>query len=210
MGANINSSAPGAFERTVLKVIQGVTQVIPAKSSLVVEGSSMTQPQVLQKLQGLVSEYEAIRDARAKLQDAITQAKSSHGDDREFLMQVHVAIVSVLGRKSSQLQQFGYTPMKSRVKSASKNVEAAAKRTVTRRMRNTMGKKKKETVKASGSPVVSISNGVVSITPSAADVPATAAAQPQSASTESTTPSGASTSSSGGPSGSSSSNNGGK
>ena len=55
-----------------------------------------------------------------------------------------------------------------RAKSAAKNVVAAAKRTVTRKLRNTMGKKQKETVKASGSPIVSSSNGVVSITPSAA------------------------------------------
>ncbi|MHB1843976.1 MAG: hypothetical protein ACYCWW_03950 [Deltaproteobacteria bacterium] len=191
MGANVsNKSSPTAFETSVQKAISGVTNVIPAKSGVMIDGSLSTQAQILQKLQAIVAEYQAIRDARQALEDKLQAARSSRTADHEYLMQLHGALVALFGRKSPVLQQFGYKPMKPTATTAAKKVSADAKRKVTRQMRHVMGSRQKAEVKATGTPDVLISNGVVSITPPAADALVSTPEQ-SSSGTGSTTPSGA-------------------
>ena len=165
MGANTNvKAAPSAYETSVSKLIKGFTQVMPPKAIVVVSGGPMTQVQILAKLQAILDEYQAIHDARAALQGKLQSAKGNRSDEHEFLMQLHGALVAYFGRKSPELAQFGYTPTKQKQTTSAKNTAAAAKRSVTRKMRHTMGSKEKQQVKAAVTPDVAIINGKVIIT----------------------------------------------
>ena len=175
MGANIAKS-PTAFEQLIQKVINGLTQVIPPKATLAINGAQMTQVQIIAKLQATLDELQAIRDARATLQEKLLAAKGDRPAEHEFLMQLHAALVAQLGRKNPQLAQFGFTPTKQPQTKVAVKTAAAAKRTVTRQMRHTMGKRQKQSVKAAATPDVTISNGTVSINTAPA-APATQAPQ---------------------------------
>ena len=161
MATNIKGSSPGGFETSILKALGGVGQVIPPGSIVTVDGSKLTQPQLLQKLQQIADEYQAVRDARSALQEKLQATRTNRETDHEFFMQLHAVIVAMFGRKSPQLQQFGFTPMKPRVASSEKQLTAAVKRKLTRTKRHTMGKRQKQTVKANGTPDVTLSGGVV-------------------------------------------------
>jgi hypothetical protein len=173
MGANITTS-PGSFEASVLKAIAGVTQVIPATSSLVLNGSSVTQKQLLVQLQNIADEYQAVRDAKSAYTTALQAERSSVTADKEYMLQFHAAIVAYFGRQSPQLAQFGFTPTKPVKVTGAESVSKAAKAAATRELRGTLGSREKQAVKATETPDVTVSNGKVSVTPSTA--PATPAA----------------------------------
>ncbi len=181
MGSNIKNNAPSAFLAAIAKVIAGVTQVFPPKTSINVGGAVLTPAQIVAKLQAIVAEHQAVLDARLALQNKLEAVRANQVTDHEFVMQLHAAIVGLLGRKNPQLQQFGYTPMKPRTTTATKNVAAAAKREKTRQMRNTMGKKQKLAVRALTAPDVVISNGEATIASSAAPAPEASTAAPNGA-----------------------------
>ncbi|MHB1845992.1 MAG: hypothetical protein ACYCWW_14295 [Deltaproteobacteria bacterium] len=142
MGINVKNG-PGAFETSIKNVLAGVSQVFPVKSTFTLAGTTMTQPQLLQKLQAMVDEYESIQQARASLQKQILAAKASRTDDHDFLVQLHGVIVALLGHKNPQLQQFGYTPAKPRIQTVEQKAATAAKRAATRKKLNTMGRRQK-------------------------------------------------------------------
>ena len=128
MATNIKGSSPGSFETAILKTLGGVGQVVSPRMTVTVDGSMLTQPQLLQKLQQIADESQAVRDARSALQEKLQAARTNRQTDHEFFMQLHAALVAMFGRKSPQLQQFGFTPMKPRVATSEQNLVAAVKR----------------------------------------------------------------------------------
>jgi hypothetical protein len=173
MGSNVNNNSPGKFETSVLKVIAGVTQVIPATSSLVINGSSVTQKQILAQLQNIADEYQAARDAKSAYTAALQSKRSDAAANKEYMLQLHAAIVAYFGRQNPQLVQFGYTPTKTVKLTGAEIVSKTAKAAATRGLRNTLGSKQKQAVKATSTPDVTVSNGKASLaSPTAPAAPA--------------------------------------
>jgi hypothetical protein len=176
MGSNVNSSSPGKFETSVLKAIAGVTQVIPATSNLVINGSSVTQKQLLAQLQNIANEYQAVRDAKSAYTASLQSEKGSVTADKEYMLQFHAAIVAYFGRQSPQLAQFGFTPAKPKKLTGAAIVSKTAKAAATRELRGTLGPKEKQAVKATSTPSVTVSNGKISTaSPTAPATPAASA-----------------------------------
>jgi hypothetical protein len=151
----------------------------------VINGSSVTQKQLLVQLQNIADEYQAVRDAKSAYTTSLQSEKSSVAANKEYMLQFQAAIVAYFGRQSPQLAQFGFTPTKPVKITGAEIVSKTAKSNVTRELRGTLGSKEKQAVKATSTPDVTVSTGKVSTTPPTA--PATPAASASSTATAGST-----------------------
>jgi hypothetical protein len=176
---NQSGSNPSGLQSKIQSALAGV-QNLPSGSTLQISGQIMTQAQLVTKLTGYLPAVSAVTDAKAALEQALQARKAAAPDTREFLVLLRAALVAFYGRGSAALGKFGMSAKKPAGPSPQTAILAAAKRTLTRRKRGTMGKKQKASIKAIGTPQVSIGASGVSITPAAGEQPAVAPASASS------------------------------
>lgn len=166
--ANNNGSKPTAEQLQLQAAATGTQTLIPAASSEVVGGVSLTQPQILAKLAGYLATYTAVQSLRLQLSQALAARTTAAADAKEFLKDFKVTVVAEFGRQNPQLAQFGFGPAKARTSlTAAQKVIQTAKAAATRTLLHTKGPKQKaDVVKAAASPTVSVgSDGSISIVP---------------------------------------------
>jgi len=181
MTTNQSGSNPGGLQLKVQNALVGVQQTLPTGKSFDISGQAVTQAQLVTKLSGYLPVLKAVTDAKAALAQAVSARQAVEPEIREFLVQLRAALVASYGRQPV-LTQFGMSAKKPTAPSPQTAVLAAAKRTLTRQKRGTMGKSQKASIKAVGTPQVSLGPSGVQIAPAAPEAqPAAAPVAPSPA-----------------------------
>lgn len=142
---------------------------------------SVTQAQLVTQLSGYLPNLKAVSDAKAAYAQAVITRKADEQDVREFLMQLRAALVAFFGAGNPDLAKFGMSAKKRTPQDSQTRILAAAKRTLTRKKRGTLGAKQKASIKAIGTPQVSIGPSGVQIAPAPEEQPTAAPAVSSSA-----------------------------
>ncbi len=168
-GLSNGPSTPKGFELLLNEMLTGIQTLIPAKSTLLVKGTSMTQAQVISALQAVIAYFAAVRAAKAALLAAIqartAQSKAAH----DLYNQIKAALVAQLGKGNPELGKFGLKVGKppKQLTSEEKALKAA-KAMATRLLRGTKGSKVKAGIVA-GTPTLQLGPGGAQMTPNPAD-----------------------------------------
>ena len=174
MTTNQNGSSPGRLLQKVQSALDGAQQVLPAGTALMINKQSVTQAQLVTQLSGYLPNLKAVSDAKAAYAQTVITRKADEQVVREFLAQLRLALVAYLGVGSPDLAKFGMSAKKRTPQNGQKSVLAAAKRSLTRQKRGTLGKTEKASIKAIGTPEVSLGASGVQIAPDPETQPAAA------------------------------------
>ena len=177
MTTNQSGHSPSGLLQKIQNALNGVQQVLPAGSAVSMNGQTVTQAQLVTQLTGLLPKFTAATDAKTAFALAVQQRKTAEPDVLEFLAQLRAALVAFYGRGSPSLEKFGMSAKLPTSQTSQTAILAAAKRTLTRQKRGTLGKKQKAGIKAIGTPQVSVGESGVQIAPAAVDQPVAAPAQ---------------------------------
>jgi hypothetical protein len=169
-GMQNGAEAAKGFDLELSNLTQGVEKVIPPGSSMMVNGQSYTQPQLVALLKGALALYEDVRLAKAALIGAIQKRRQKDAATHELYQQLKAALIANFGRSNPQLGRFGLKPRSPRALTGPEKQLRAAKAKITRRKRNTMGSRQKAGVKSIATPVVTLGPTGVTVTPAAADL----------------------------------------
>ena len=180
MTTNQSGNSPGRLLLKVQSALDGVQEVLPAGTALMINKQSVTQAQLVTQLSGYLPNLKAVADAKAAYAQTVITRRADEQVVREFLAQLRLALVAYLGVGSPDLAKFGMSAKKRAPQDGQTSVLAAAKRTLTRQKRGTLGKTEKASIKAIGTPQVSLGASGVQIAPAAVDQPAVAPADSSS------------------------------
>ncbi len=186
IGMSNGPSAPKGFEALLTTLVAGLQQLIPAKSTLLVKGVTMTQAQVVSALQAAIAYYSAVRNQKAAMLTALAAREAQSQAARDLYNQIKAALVAQLGKGNPELGKFGFKVGKApRLLTSAEKALKAARARVTRKLRGTLGSRMKAAIVAA-TPTLQLGPNGPTLTPNPADVPApsgTAAAAPPSGGT---------------------------
>jgi hypothetical protein len=194
---------PGKLEATLKQLDAGTLKDIPAKSNITVEGTAMTPAQIDKQIQGYLTTIDAVAPAKQAYQTAVATRMGITVEAQDFCNSLKTAVITLLGKQSAQLADFGIKPAKAETTTTAAAMVASAKRTLTRQLRGTTSKKQKLSLKAGVvNPAVTVgTDGKVSIAsataaPASGSSPTSTSSTPAagSAASTSTSTSGASSS----------------
>jgi hypothetical protein len=173
---NQSGKGPSGLQLKIQSALTGVQQVLPSGSSIMIGGETATQAQLVTKLTGFLSQLSAVTDAKAAYTTVVQSRTAAETTMREYLAQLRGALVAFYGRNSPALGKFGMSAKTPAPQTTQTKIVAAAKRTLTRLKRGTLGTKQKASIKAVGTPQISIGESGVQIAPAAVAQPAAAPA----------------------------------
>src|ERR1700722_10237394 len=165
MTTNPSGNSPVGLKLKIQSALIGVQQVLPTGSSLLINAQPVTQAQLVTQLSGYLPVVSAVADAKAAFAQAVKARVAAEPNIREFLAQLRAALVAFYGRNNPDLAKFGMSAKTPTGQTSQTAILAAAKRTLTRQKRGTLGKKQKAGIKAIGTPQVSVGATGVQITP---------------------------------------------
>jgi hypothetical protein len=124
---------------------KGIQAVIPPTASVVLNGTIVSQPDLLAQLAAQEAPIDLVTQKRGELESAIDARRTTDLDRRRFLAAVRAAIVSFLGRANPELTQFGINPAKDSGTMTSQEAQARAQKARETRAKNgTLGKRQKQ------------------------------------------------------------------
>jgi hypothetical protein len=152
------SVQPADLEAELTAVDAGVLKDIPVATSLAINGSALTQPQIDAKVKAYLATIEAANTAWQQYQTALVARRNMQLEAHDFFLHLKKAIIAFLGSQNPMLVDFGFTPAKPRAeRTAAQNVLTAAKAGLTRKVRGTTSKKQKAAIKPmEGRPAVAV------------------------------------------------------
>jgi hypothetical protein len=136
------------FEDRVTKALAGVNQYLPAATSVMLNGKSMTQPEIVKTLQDILQLFNDLRTARATAQAQHKTALAGVVPGHAFYLVLERAMQAFLGNGNPLLAQFGYPVGNRKPVSGATRVKAQAKSRLTRALRHTMGSKQRARIQA--------------------------------------------------------------
>jgi hypothetical protein len=135
------------WEQRIRGLIAG-TQKHPPTGPLTIGGATFTATALVQLLQSLADALAAADAAKASWQDALKNVTGVRGKVGPVVQAYRTWLVATYGSAPSTLADYGVTPRKAPTPlTAEQKVARAAKAAATRKARNTMGSKKKKSVK---------------------------------------------------------------
>jgi len=150
---------PKGNELILTTALTAVPANIPAKSTVVIGGASLTQAQIVTQVTTLLAPFQAARAAKLAFTAAVLARKQNDPAVQTFVAEFKAAIISLFGRSSPILAQFGFTPHKARSPtSGGKNVVRAAKVQATRAKLGTKGPQQKAQLLAQQPPAFTVSS----------------------------------------------------
>jgi hypothetical protein len=147
------------FEDRVKLALAGVNQYLPAATSLVLNGKSMAQPEIVTALQGILQLFNDLRTARATAQGQLKTVQSELVPGHALFSALEKAVQAFLGKGNPLLAQFGFAVGNRKPRSSATNVKAQAKSKLTRALRHTMGPKQKAQIQAAAPEQVTVGPG---------------------------------------------------
>jgi hypothetical protein len=140
------------FESKLQKVIAGLEKFLPADSSLVLNGKSWTQPELIQSFQAAKQLFVDVQGQKTALKQKLTDRKAGLVQYHEMYVVLGKALQAYLGRGSAALAELGFSQGQHKPRTSQVNALAQAKAKLTRAARHTMGSKQKLAIKAPGVP----------------------------------------------------------
>ena len=181
---------PGKFLAEMVQMDEGLRSTLPAGAIITVEEIDLTQAQIDAKLQGYIAKFQAVDAAEQAYQDALNARLNATVEARTYYKQLKGAIRTYFGGQSAKLATFGIATDKPLEITAAKQMVAVAKRTQTRKLRGTKGRKQLAAITVVGKPAVGVaSDGTLSVGPTPVNLPAAAGSSPGSGNPGSGTPS---------------------
>ena len=167
----LNKSVAG-FLAKVLQLDSGTQKTVTAKMGFVINGTPMSQPQVLAKLKQIEGVFSDIDDARNVLKQKVAARRAAIPAAKLFVAAYEAALKAQFGVQSPLLETFGISIQKPRAaRSAEKNVLAAAQGRRTRRIRGTKGPKQKAAITLTGEPGLVVVSPTGELLPDLAKAP---------------------------------------
>ncbi len=158
IATKVKSVEPAALEAELTAVDAGLLKIIPATTSLAINGSAMTQAQIDAQVKAYLATIEAADTAWQQYQTALAARRNMQLEAHDFFLHLKKAIIAFLGSQNPQLAEFGITPAKPMAaRTAAQNVLTTAKAGLTRKARGTTSKKQKLAINPmEGKPAVAI------------------------------------------------------
>jgi hypothetical protein len=147
------------FEDRVTKALAGVEQYLPAATSLVLNGKSMTQPEIVKALQDILQLFKTLRDARKVAKEQLKVVRNELVPGHALYTALERAAQAYFGKGSPALAQFGFPLGNRKPRTAATNIKAQAKSQLTRALRHTMGRKQKAAIQSAAPSVVTVDQG---------------------------------------------------
>ena len=134
-------------------LLAGVEEVLPAKSSLTVNGKATTQAQMVATLEAQIALFDAAATAKAASTAAVAALHAGLPPGTAFVRQLIAALKQFFGENNPQLAQFGIALPKARaVLSAGKKAVANVRRLNTREARGILGKNQRAAIQPNAVP----------------------------------------------------------
>lgn len=162
---------PAGLELKLTQALKGLQTVLPQGGGLQIGTTTLTQAQLVAKVQADLAPFEAARAEKTLYLNKLQAKVDSEAASREFLAQLKGALIAFLGRGNPLLADFGFNPVRTKVLTSAAKVLAAAKRSVTRQKRGTLGSKQKQAIRALGTPAVTLGAGGTTVVPAVVDTP---------------------------------------
>src|ERR1700722_5499497 len=156
MATNPSGKSPNGLQLMIQSALGGVQQMPATDGPFRINGQTMTQAQLVTQLAGYLPVFTAAANAKTSHAQAIQARRATEVDARSFLQQLRRALVANYQVGSPVLANFGMSAKQPTAPNPQTAILAAAKRTLTRQKRGTMGKKQKASIKAVGAPQVSV------------------------------------------------------
>jgi hypothetical protein len=138
-------------DQLLVSLIAGVIAHFPSASSLVIDGVTYDKEALLQKLQEVNGPFKKAEDLRVQSSNAIKERDASEGAAATFAEKAALGLQYLFGSDANVMAAYGLTPPKARRQlTPQEKVARAAKAAETRKLRNTMGSRQKQAVKATG------------------------------------------------------------
>ena len=148
VGTGPNAKVRHGFEDRVTKALAGVNQYLPAATSLVLNGKSMAQPEIVKGLQDILQLFADLRAARATAQGQLKTVRTELVPGHALFTAVERATQAYFGKGNPLLAQFGFAVGNRKPRSGATQVKAQAKSQLTRALRHTMGPKQKALIQS--------------------------------------------------------------
>jgi hypothetical protein len=132
-------------------VLVDLPQALPA-FTVNVNGTMMTQPQVLAQVRGHLDLMAEVEAARKHLEALIAAEKAAHAELKVTMECVRHVAIAILGANSEPVALLGFATKPRTPPSIETLTAAVAKRLATRKLRNTMGKRQRAALRASAIP----------------------------------------------------------
>jgi hypothetical protein len=159
-----NNNQPKGAQLQLTTAQTAVPANIPAKSAVVIGGVSYTQAQLVAYITTLLAPILAAQTAKQAFAAAVLARNQNQPTVQTFLAELRAALISLFGRGSPVLAQFGFTPYKAKTSTSGKNVVKAAKSLASRAKLGTKGPKQKAQILAPQPPAFTVSSdGSVSL-----------------------------------------------
>jgi hypothetical protein len=147
-------SEPTQFLASVKTMLEGMGQVLPKGSKLLVAGVEISRDQLIAQLEEMIVPFQQAADLRAQYEHALKVRTSQQEASTELVNNVRLALLNRLGTQSPELPKVGLTPEKARAKlTAEQQMQKVEKLRQTRQLRHTLGSKQKSGIKAGSAPV---------------------------------------------------------
>ena len=181
--------APSEFEAELVKMLAGFQTVFPANGTLTIGGAVETLAVMVAKLQGWIGNSKAVDTAKQAYMAAVAARLAEVIEARTWQKDAKAALKLKLGNQNPALASFGIATDKPIQTTAQQKLVASAKRSQTRKVRGTKGKKQRAAITVVGNPEIHIaSDGTKQISPPPVNLPA-----PTGTGSDGGTPSGGST-----------------
>jgi hypothetical protein len=161
---------------------------------LTIDGTAMKQAAIDTQLEGYITTFKAVDAAKTAYQQAVAARLAITVEAKTFYKQLKAVIKTFFASQPTTLATFGITADKAIASSAKTKLLAVAKRSQTRDLRGTKGKKQKAAINVVGVPPLSLaSDGDLQIGPPPLNVPGSASSVTSSVTTSTTVSAPAST-----------------
>ena len=154
------------IEDALQAAIAGVKSELADGASLTLAGAVFSKAELISALETDLSHILATREAFLAYKSALQARNGSAAEVEAHLATLRIALAGQYGDGSSELAKFGMKPRKPRTPlTAEQELAKVTNARTTRALRGTMGSRQKESIRATGAPIISA-------TPSPADASA--------------------------------------
>jgi len=96
------------FEDRLKAALAGVEKNLPAASSLVLAGASMTQPEIVKRLQDALQFFQDVRDAKSTQKQKLGTLHEQLAPEHKFYTALERSLQGYFGKGSPVLLDFGF------------------------------------------------------------------------------------------------------
>lgn len=130
-----------------LKALLAGVQANLATTTMILDGTPMTGPEIVQLVDGALGCAVGIVYAHASLTDALKTSARYDQQNAKKLKALRESLLVMYGQKQIELAQYGLVPRKVRTKLTNEQLLARAEKSrATRKARNTMGSRQRKAI----------------------------------------------------------------